>query len=125
MLGCCPVSTVRGVSVHWAQSSVGKVSESWSIRPPTEGSRSTRTTSLPRVGEVQGGRDPGDAAADDEDALQGKFPAHGADSQPRAPSAASPITPRRASAGRGSEVCFERSSASSPSPSASARSSVK
>src|SRR5208283_4251395 len=47
MRGCCPTSTMRGVRIHCEQSSVGKVSDSPAILPPTEGSRSTITTSYP------------------------------------------------------------------------------
>ncbi len=34
--------------MHWEQSRVGKVSESWAMWPPMEGSRSTRTTWWPQ-----------------------------------------------------------------------------
>ena len=38
---------MRGVRMHCEQSSVGKVSESWLMWPPIEGSFSTSTTSWP------------------------------------------------------------------------------
>jgi len=38
---------MRGVKMHWLQSSVGKVSDSWLMCPPIEGSFSTSTTSPP------------------------------------------------------------------------------
>ena len=38
---------MRGVRMHCEQSSVGKVSESWLMWPPMEGSLSTRITSWP------------------------------------------------------------------------------
>ena len=41
-------STIFGVMMHWEQSSVGKVSESWAMWPPMEGSRSTRSTWWPQ-----------------------------------------------------------------------------
>ena len=47
MLGCWAASTILGVRMHWEQSSVGKVSESWPMWPPMEGAFSTRTTWWP------------------------------------------------------------------------------
>lgn len=44
MLGWLATSTILGVMMHWEQSRVGKVSESWAMCPPMEGSRSTSTT---------------------------------------------------------------------------------
>ncbi len=63
-LVCLETSTIFGVRMHWEQSRVGKVSESWIIWPPMEGDRSTRMTSKPGVARSKGGLDTGDAAAD-------------------------------------------------------------
>ena len=39
-------STIFGVRIHWEQSSVGKVSSSWAMRPPMDGLFSTRVTGI-------------------------------------------------------------------------------
>ncbi len=44
ILGCLPASTILGVRMHWEQSRVGKVSDSWAMCPPMDGSRSTKMT---------------------------------------------------------------------------------
>ena len=44
MLGLEPHSTILGVRMQAAQSSVGKVLSYWAIRPPMDGVRSTRVT---------------------------------------------------------------------------------
>ena len=48
MFGWLATSTIFGVMMHWEQSSVGKVSESWAMWPPMEGSRSTSSTWWPQ-----------------------------------------------------------------------------
>ena len=48
MFGWLATSTIFGVMMHCEQSRVGKVSESWAMCPPIDGSRSTSTTWWPQ-----------------------------------------------------------------------------
>ena len=45
MFGCRPASAIFGARMQIEQSMVGKVLSIWAMRPPMEGSFSTRTTS--------------------------------------------------------------------------------
>ena len=49
MFGCRAASTIRGVRMHWEQSRVGKVSDSWLMCPPMDGDFSTSTTWCPEL----------------------------------------------------------------------------
>ena len=49
ILGCWSTSTIRGVSIHWEQSSVGNVLKAGLMWPPIDGSFSTRTTCISRI----------------------------------------------------------------------------
>ena len=66
MFGCEAHSTIFGVRMHAAQSSVGKVLSYWAMRPPMEGVRSTSVTLYPADGDIERGLDAGNPAADDQ-----------------------------------------------------------
>ena len=68
----CAQSTILGVRIQAAQSSVGKVLSSWVIFPPMVGLLLHDIHLETRVRDIQGGLDAGDTAADDQRPLDNR-----------------------------------------------------
>ena len=67
MLGCVPDRRPSaGVRMQAAQSRVGKVLSNWAMWPPIDGCALDQVDREAGVGDLEGGRDAGDAAAHDQ-----------------------------------------------------------